>query len=216
MSLKGAIFDMDGVLVNTVPLHFNAWKKMFFEYGKGFTFGDYIKKVDGIPRIDGARAILKELPQKELEEAAGRKQDYFLKILDKEEVKVFRDAIVLIKKLRKGGIKTAAISSSRNCRHILKKAGIGHLFNVIISGKDIERGKPHPDIFLTAAKRLKARPHECIVFEDSVLGVTAARRGGIKCIGIDRHRDPQRLGKADRIVNSLRKINLRNLETLLA
>lgn len=216
MSLKGAIFDMDGVLVDTVPLHFKAWKKMFSEYGKRFTFRDYIKKVDGIPRLDGARAILKELSQKELEEAAGRKQDYFLKILDKEGVAVFRDAIVLIKKLRKKRVKTAAISSSRNCRHILKKARIDRLFNVIISGRDIERGKPQPDIFLTAAKRLKARPHECIVFEDSVLGVAASRRGGIKCIGIDRHGDPQRLGKADRIVNSLKKINLKNLEALLA
>ena len=58
---KGAIFDLDGVIVNTVPIHFKAWKKMFSEYGINFTFDDYKTKVDGIPRYDGARAILKDL-----------------------------------------------------------------------------------------------------------------------------------------------------------
>jgi len=81
MQFKGAIFDLDGVIVNTVPLHFKAWKKMFGEYGKELTFEDYKKKVDGILRISGARAILTELSDEELEQAGAKKQGYFLELL---------------------------------------------------------------------------------------------------------------------------------------
>ena len=76
-SLKGAIFDLDGVIVNTVPLHFKAWRKTFTAYGKQFTFHDYKAKVDGIPRIDGARAILTDLSNKDLDKVASKKQSYF-------------------------------------------------------------------------------------------------------------------------------------------
>ncbi|MFH1381111.1 MAG: beta-phosphoglucomutase family hydrolase, partial [Candidatus Omnitrophota bacterium] len=81
MSFKGAIFDMDGVVTTTVQLHFNAWKKMFTEYGKNFTFSDYEKYVDGIPRTDGARAILKNLNEDEIKIASDKKQKYFFEEL---------------------------------------------------------------------------------------------------------------------------------------
>jgi len=89
MIFKGAIFDMDGVVTTTVPLHFKAWKRMFEEYGKKFTFADYERYVDGIPRADGARAILKDLPEDKLKEAADKKQAYFLEILNKEPIPVY-------------------------------------------------------------------------------------------------------------------------------
>ena len=72
----GFIFDLDGVVVDTVPIHFRAWKRMFNEYGKEFTFDDYKAKVDGIPRMDGARAILSDLADKDLTAAADLKQQY--------------------------------------------------------------------------------------------------------------------------------------------
>ena len=83
---RGAIFDVDGVLVDTVPIHFKAWKKMFSEYGVDFTFDDYKSKVDGIPRYDGARAILKNLSDTEIKEAGDRKQRYFLEFIDDKAV----------------------------------------------------------------------------------------------------------------------------------
>ena len=95
-NFKGAIFDLDGVLVETVPLHFAAWKRMFAEYGIDFTFQDYKQKVDGIPRLDGARAILTELSDEELEKAATRKQKYYLEAIDSQDVPVHQDSIDLI------------------------------------------------------------------------------------------------------------------------
>ncbi len=207
MSFKGAIFDLDGVIVDTVPLHFKAWQKMFSEYGKEFTFEDYKKKVDGIPRINGAKAILGKLPQEELERAASKKQEYFLEFLEKEGVKVYQSTLNLIKELKEKGIKIAVVSSSKNCRYILKKANIEDLFDVIITGLDIKKGKPDPEIFILACKNLGLKPSECIVFEDALLGVEAAKNAKMWCVGIDRYNNPERLKKADLIVSDLKEVN---------
>jgi beta-phosphoglucomutase len=204
---KGAIFDLDGVVVDTVPIHFKAWKKMFAEYGKEFTFKEYKEKVDGIPRINGGRAILKDLSEEELIKATNKKQKYFLEYLEKEKISVFKPAIKLIQELRDKGIKIAIISSSKNSPYILKKTGIIKLIDAEVNGNDITRGKPHPQIFLMAAKKMGLSPKDCIVFEDAVLGVEAAKRAGMLCVGIDRHNDPERLKKADTVVRDLKVVN---------
>lgn len=216
MSFRGAIFDLDGVVVNTVPLHFKAWQKMFAEFGKHFTFSDYKAKVDGIPRLDGAQAILPELSPEELDKAATKKQTYFLEELEKEGIEVYPTTLNLIRQLRAEGIKIAIISSSRNCPRILKRAGLYPLIDVEINGGDITRGKPDPGIFLMAKEKLGLEISECIVFEDAVLGVAAAKRGGFKTVGVDRHQDPERLQKADLVVKDLEEVDYNKLNALLS
>lgn len=212
--LKGVIFDLDGVITHTVLLHFKAWQKMFTEYGKKFDFDDYKQKVDGIPRIDGARAVLGELNPQELDLAASKKQKYFLEFLEKEGVEVYSSTIDLVKILKDKGIKRAVISSSKNCLYILKRAGIDILFDIIITGNDIKKGKPEPDVFLLAAQKLGLDPLDCLVVEDAVLGVEAAKRARMKCIGIDRYQNPQRLSKAERVVNDLSEVSYQEIEGL--
>ncbi len=214
MQFKGAIFDLDGVIVNTVPLHFKAWKKMFGEYGKELTFEDYKKKVDGILRISGARAILTELSDEELEKAGAKKQGYFLELLETEGIEVYESTLDLIKELKQNNIKVAVISSSKNCLPILKKTGIDGLFEVIITGHDIKKGKPDPQVFLSACRKLDLTPQECIVFEDAVLGVEAAKRGNFSCVGIDRYGNPARLAKADLVINDLSEAGLERLRRI--
>ena len=212
--LKGAIFDLDGVIVNTVPLHFKAWQKMFGEYGKEFSFRDYKEKVDGIPRLSGARAILTDLSEAELAQAADKKQHYFLEFLHQEGVEVYESTVELIKELQQAGIKRAVVSSSRNCPYILAKANLSDLFDVIIGGDEVVRGKPHPDIFLLAAKRIGRDPADCVVFEDAVLGVEAAKAAGMKCVGIDRYQKPQRLSQADVVVSDLAELDTEKIKEL--
>ncbi|MFH1504312.1 MAG: beta-phosphoglucomutase family hydrolase [Candidatus Omnitrophota bacterium] len=214
MKFKGAIFDLDGVIVDTVPLHFKAWKRMFNEYGKSFDFDEYKNKVDGIPRIDGARAVLSNLSEQELDQAAAKKQDYFLEFLDIEEIKVYQSTAALTRELRDAGVKRSVISSSKNCRQILERVNLIDLYDVIITGNDIKKGKPEPDVFLLAAEKLGLEPKECVVFEDAVLGVEAAKRANMKCVGIDRYNSPQRLNKADLIVNDLSEITIEKINTL--
>ena len=212
--MKAAIFDLDGVIVNTVPLHFKAWQRMFSEYGKEFTFEDYKEKVDGIPRIDGARAILTDLPDKELIEASNGKQGYFLEYIEKETIAVYESTVAIIKAIKEDQKKIAVISSSKNCIPILKRVNLLHLFDIVITGNDITKGKPDPQVFFMAAEGLSCKPSECVVFEDAVLGVEAAKKAGMKCVGIDRYKKPERLEKADLVVGDLEEVNLQKIKEL--
>lgn len=211
---QAAIFDLDGVVVNTVQIHFKAWKRMFEEYGYEFSFEDYKKKVDGIPRIDGAKAIMKDKPMGEVERAASKKQGYFREILEKESIPQFDTTINLVRKLKSKNIKVAVISSSKNCFYILDKINLTNTLDTIISGHDITKGKPDPQIFLMAAERIGVRPENCVVFEDALLGVEAAKRAGMICVGIDRYDDPGRLKRSDVIVKDLSEVNYNQLKGL--
>jgi len=203
MAFKAGIFDLDGVIVDTVPIHFKAWKKMFEDYGKSFDFDDYKKKVDGIPRVDGCRAILTDLTDDEIKTASNRKQEYYLEYLDKQGVKTYETTISLVKILLENRIETAVISSSKNLSMILDKTLTRGFFQVVISGNDITVGKPNPQVFLLAAKALKVLPEECVVFEDATLGVEAAKRAGMRCVGINRDNRAELFKKADIVVNDL-------------
>jgi len=142
MVFKGAIFDLDGVIVDTVPLHFKAWKRMFGEYGKEFDMEEYKKKVDGIPREDGARAILTDLGPKELEKACDKKQGYYLEYLKKDSVVTYETTRSLITELRAKEIKIAIISSSRNCPQILRATNYYPLIDAEVNGNDITKESP--------------------------------------------------------------------------
>jgi beta-phosphoglucomutase-like phosphatase (HAD superfamily) len=139
-----AIFDMDGVVVDTVPIHFRAWKKMAEDYARAFTFEDYKAKVDGIPRIDGARAILEGMDEETVLAASDKKQHYFLELLGKEEIPTYPSTLDLITELRRLQIRVAVISSSKNAPLILERIGLAHDIDALISGGDIQRGKPDP------------------------------------------------------------------------
>lgn len=211
MAIKGAIFDLDGVIVNTVPLHFKAWKKMFKEYGYDFTMEDYLAKVDGRPRLEGAAAILTELSPEEIKKAGEVKQSYYLDLLDRESLDIFESTVRLIQEMKSKGIKLAAASSSKNATRILRKINLLEVFDANISGADFEKGKPDPEVFQAAASRLKLKPEECVVFEDAQSGVEAARNGNFYCIGIDRHNNPESLQAADKVVKDLSELTVEEI-----
>jgi len=212
--MKAAIFDLDGVIVNTVLFHFKSWQKMFKGYGKDFTFEDYKEKVDGIPRKDGVKAILTDLSEEELKKASDKKQIYFLEYLESDKIPVYDTTVDLIKSFKKDSLKVGVISSSKNCLSILKKVGLADLFDVIITGNDIKKGKPDPEVFFMAADRMKVDHSGCVVFEDAVLGVEGAKRAGMKCVGIDRYKKPDRLKKADLVVSDLGEVSLDEIKGL--
>jgi beta-phosphoglucomutase len=214
VGIKGAIFDLDGVIVDTVPLHFSAWKKMFESYGHSFTMQDYLAKVDGKPRLAGAASVLTELSPAQIKEAGDKKQRYYLELLDSGKVRIFQSSVKLIQELKSRGIKLAAASSSKNAVRILKKIGLYETFAVNVSGSDFKKGKPDPEIFLTAAQRLGVKPAESVVFEDAKSGVQAALNGGFFCVAIDRHGHPESLAGAQRLVKDLSEINVDEILTI--
>lgn len=203
MRFKGVIFDLDGVLVDTVPLHYAAWKRLFDEYGYAFDETIYRQKVDGRARLDGIRGVMSDLDEEAAIEASDRKQGYFLKMIDQGQLQPFPTTIPFVKTLKERGILLAAASSSVNASNILERIGLLDEFTTVVTSADVIHGKPHPDIFLTAARNIGLAVSECIVFEDSESGISAARRGGFFCVGVDRHQQPQYFKEANMMVKDL-------------
>jgi beta-phosphoglucomutase len=176
-----------------------------------FTFADFKNKIDGMPRAKGVKTLLPKANDAEVEYICDEKQKYFEILLEKKGVKIFKSAVNLIKDLKKRGIKLAMASSSRNARLILEKEGIFKYFDMDAEGAMAKRGKPYPDIFLQAAKKLGLKPSECIVFEDAQIGLDAAIAGKIKCIGVVRE---HKLKNADMTVKDIRYVTFKKINSL--
>ncbi len=211
MHIKGLIFDLDGVLVDTVPAHFAAWKRMFECYGYEFGNAEYRDLVDGRPRYDGARAVMVRHSDSDVKRAADIKNDYYAELIDGGQFQVFDEAADLVRQCQARGLGLAVASSSTNVRTILEKAGLLDAFPVVVGGDDTARGKPNPDIFLVAAKGLGLTVEECMVIEDSTLGVQAAKAGGFYCVGLVRDGQPEELPEADRTMASLAELDISRL-----
>lgn len=233
---KAVIFDLDGVLTRTADVHAGAWKRMFDEFLQGRTEKqapfdaehDYLTYVDGKPRLKGIESFLlsrgiqlSEGAPDDSEEAqtlwglGNKKNKMFNRELDEKGVEVFDTTVALIRSLRKKGIRSGLISSSKNCRPILKKTRLTSLFDVIIDGTDAVRlalhGKPAPDVFIEAAKALGVKPQEAVVVEDAISGVQAGRAGKFDLvIGVDRANQAQALleNGADVVVKDLGEVSI--------
>ncbi|MBV8055514.1 MAG: beta-phosphoglucomutase family hydrolase, partial [Deltaproteobacteria bacterium] len=220
------LFDLDGVLTKTASVHAAAWKGVFdgflaqraAETGAAFVpfdiDADYRRYVDGKPREDGVATFLKsrriEVPWGTPEDAPGTqtvhalsnlKDKYFNECLTQQGVETYEPAISLVRTLRSRQIKTAVVSSSHHCAAVLDSAGISELFDARVDGQEIARlalkGKPAPDTYLNAARRVNAEPSRAVVVEDAIAGVEAGRDGGFGLvIGVDHGGRPQALQDA--------------------
>lgn len=243
LNFDAVIFDLDGVITQTALVHSRAWKKMFDDYlhyreanfnepFKEFRAKeDYLPYVDGKPRYEGVKSFLQsrgiELPfgspddLPELETVCGlgnRKNIAFNEVLEKEGVKVFDSTVSLIHDLRNSGIRVGVASSSKNCFAVLKAAGLLPLIETRVDGEVSAemglKGKPEPDIFLTAAKNLGVDPARSVVVEDAVSGVAAGRKGEFGLVlGIAREENENELYEngADVVVSDLEEISLQDI-----
>ncbi|HHZ12473.1 MAG: HAD family hydrolase [Caldicoprobacterales bacterium] len=212
--IKAFIFDLDGVIIDSEPLHYEADKIVFREFGIELADGE----LDGYVGID-TRQMVTELRDKYnietsvddlLEKLQCVKLD-LLKTWKFEAIDGIRD---LISDLKNNNIAIALASSSpmRFIRLAIEKIGISKHFDLIVSGEHVDKSKPEPDIFLRAAHLLEVKPSECLVLEDSVNGVTAAKRAGMKCIGfLNPNSGNQDLSKADKIVTTLERLEYKDL-----
>ena len=232
-----AIFDLDGVVTRTASVHAATWKRLFDDYlrtrsertgepFREFTDADYRARVDGLPRYDGVAAFLRaraiQLPRgdpsdpPDRETVCGlgnRKNALFRQVLDAEGVEAFESTVALIRELRARGVSTALVSSSRNARAVLDRAGLTGLFDVIVDGTDAARldlkGKPDPDIFRAAAEQLGVLPGRAAMVEDALSGVAAGRAGGFGLVvGVDRAGQREELLRAgaDLVVSDLAEL----------
>ncbi len=212
MPFRGAIFDVDGVLIDTAYIHFLSWREVFKNYGIDFTFKDFKEKIDGLPREKGILKILPDISKKELKKIALHKQKFFVKFLNKNKIKKIKGAKKFLISLKRKNIKIAIASSSKNAKRNLIKVGFYSLFDIDAKGSEIKRGKPFPDIFLKAAKMLKLQPGNCVVFEDAQAGIDAAKKAGMRCVGIIRNKN--KLKNADILIKDFSEINYKKIKYL--
>jgi trehalose 6-phosphate phosphatase len=240
---EAAILDMDGVITKSARAHAASWKRMFDEYlreraGRSgekfrpFSDEDYYRYVDGKPRYEGAESFLvsREIslpfgkpddpPGKETVCGLGnRKNRYYLEHLKKYGVESYQSTIDFVKELKARNKRIAVISASRNAKAVLEAAGARDLFHVVVDGVEAARhdlkGKPEPDIFLEAARRLEVEPERAMVIEDAQSGVEAGRAGGFALVvGIDRSGQNRELKShgADMVLRDLSEIEYENDE----
>lgn len=237
--VRACLFDLDGVLTETAKVHATAWKQMFDAYlhersertrRRQQPFDekqDYDEYVDGKPRYEGVRSFLAsrhiELPEgtpgdpptaETIDGLGNRKNELVLKLIREQGVEAYPGSLRYLKTVRDAGLLRAVVSSSANCRDVLQAAGIEDLFQVRVDGVTLEeehlRGKPAPDTFLAAARKLGVGPGQAAVFEDALAGVEAGRAGGFACVvGVDR------VGQADELREHGADIVVTDLERLI-
>jgi beta-phosphoglucomutase len=250
MSFRGAIFDVDGVLVDSP--HEQAWREglqqlMGNEWGdvrdqtsyapEKFTPEVYQRVMSGKPRYAGARAVLEHFgvpePEERAREYGDRKQVMIVELIEAGRFHAYPDALRFVLAIKDAGLRIAAASSSKNANAFLERIRLDEFareedlsydfvrpgytlldtLDANVSGWDFEQGKPHPEIFLTAAVEAGLSPEEAFVVEDAANGVQAAKAGNLAALGLARADDEELLAaaNADLVVTSLDDVSLNAL-----
>jgi beta-phosphoglucomutase-like phosphatase (HAD superfamily) len=220
LALLAAIFDVDGVLVDSP--HEHAWREALSGFAEpaGFTTVFYQSYVAGKSRLEGARAALEGLGGVEATahaaEYAAVKQALIDRLIKEGSFEEFPDAVRFAAALHMAGLKLALASSSRNVSAMLRQMKLPDggellcLFDADLSGREVPRGKPDPALFLLAAEAMSVAPAQCLVVEDAPAGILAARNGGMTALGVARLGDEALLqgAGADLVVTSLDRVDV--------
>jgi beta-phosphoglucomutase family hydrolase len=181
---RGLVFDFDGVIVDSHPVHVRAWRKFLESVGRT-AFDEQLQFVlDGRKRDDILRHFMGELDADQIVEYGHRKEQFFRD--EAAHVRTIDGLLDFLEDLRYEELALAVASSGSRSRvdFLLDMLDMKKLFRVVITGDEVEKGKPHPAVFLTAARHLGIDPSELIAFEDAASGVRAARSAGMMCVGI--------------------------------
>lgn len=210
------IFDMDGVVVDNTKYHILTWKN--FSKTLGFPVSAKTVKEKFLGRLgrEIMRSLLpKKISRKQLEKLDAQREACYRKIYAKA-IKPVKGLPGFLKHLQSQKVKIAMATSAppANVKFVLSKTGLKKYFKIIIDANGVKRGKPYPDIFLKAAKRLKVSPKNCVVFEDAMHGIEAARRAGMKVVGVATSHHPKEIGHTDLVIKDFSKINIQKLKEL--
>jgi len=208
---------MDGTIVNSLPFHKIAWQETFTKRGKDFTDADFRwangrRNEEIIPHFLAVKMSLKEVNV-----IADEKEATFRRLV-KGSIKALPGVIELIKALAAAKYQLAVVSSTpeENIELITKTLGIKKYFSLFVNGDDVREGKPSPQCFLLGAEKLGVKAGNCVVMEDAVVGVRAAKRAGMYCIAVANTCLREDIAEADIVVDSMAEINVKTIEELLS
>lgn len=212
--IEGVIFDLDGVLVSTDEFHYQGWARLAEDEGIPFTREDNHRQ-RGVSRMESLEVLLENgdraYTDEEKLEMATRKNGYYVEFLQSlTPADTLPGAREILVALRDAGVKLAVGSSSRNTPLIMEKVDICGFFDAVADGNDITNSKPDPEVFLLAAERLGLAPEACVVVEDAEAGVEAAKRAGMRAVGVG----PADLGDCDARVTTTADLTVQLLTSL--
>ena len=213
--LEAVIWDMDGVIADTGPYHYKAWQYVFQKRGVNFTEDDFRRhfgqRNDTIIRSNIGRSI----SSAEMDTIADEKEEKYRQVVA-QNIKPLPGTLELMRILRENGVKMAVASSAppENIQLIISGLELGNCFKAIVYGREVTEGKPSPRGFLLAARKLGVEPPNCIVIEDAVAGVAAAKGAGMKCVAVTNTHPATSLEESDLIVDTLEAVSLGDLEKL--
>jgi beta-phosphoglucomutase len=210
--IEACIFDLDGVIVDTAKYHFIAWKALAEELGFEFTNADN-ERLKGVSRMSSLEILLEigGLQFSEAEKLVMAEKKNTLYVTYIEEMtpdEILPGVPQFLKELRNTGIKIALGSASKNSPMILDRIQLSGMFDAVVDGNSITEAKPNPEVFLKGAEWLGVLPENCVVFEDAIAGIEAARNAGMRCVGIG---DPETLGLADFVIPGFNGFTLEKL-----
>ena len=212
--IKGFLFDLDGVIVDTAVFHFKAWRKMANKLGFDIdeAFNETLK---GISRRDSIDRILAyggiTLSEEEIERLAKEKNEDYLTMVDTMTKENILPGIQeLIAQIKEQNYKMALGSASKNAPRILDRIGLIHEFDAIVDGNSVNKSKPDPEVFIKGADALGLKNEECVVVEDAYAGVEAAIAAGMKSIGIG---EQENLPNANIVIHSFENKKIEDLLT---
>jgi beta-phosphoglucomutase len=213
--MAGAIFDLDGVIVDTAKYHYLAWRRLAAELGFEFTTADN-ERLKGVSRMRSLEILLEvggladAFGAEEKAAMAARKNEWYVAyITAMDESEILEGSLDCLHAYRAAGIGIALGTASKNAPIILDRLGIRTLFDVVVDGSRVAAAKPDPEVFVTGSRDLGLPPASCAVFEDAAAGIEAAKRGGMYAVGIG---SPETLAQADEVIPALahfRELRLR-------
>ncbi len=211
-----AIFDMDGVIVDNHHYHFLAWEAFCSKYNIPFDHQAFLTHFGGTNREVMAVLFGRELTDNELEEYASEKEQLYRELYQPyiQEVNGLRE---FLEALLKSSVPVAVATSGplENVRFVLKELKLEKYFKELVYDKHVKQCKPHPEVFLKAADMLKVTPDQCMVFEDSLRGIEAGNRAGMKVVGIATTNKPGELRDTVLTVNDFTELNLEIINRLM-
>ena len=209
--IEAILWDLDGVLVDTAGLHYRAWRQLLSELGRSLSEEEF-RRTFGLRNDLILRDMLGETSDEEVERLSERKEALFRQHAA-GGVSPLPGAIDLVRRAREGGRRMALVTSTprANIDLVLTGAGLAGAFDTIVAAEDVSRGKPDPEGYLLAARRLGVAPERCLVIEDAPGGIEAARRAGMRSLAVTTTRPRQDLAAADAVVDSLSEAAALNL-----
>ena len=198
------LWDMDGVIVDSGPYHFSAWKQTLDEENVPFDETDF-RRTFGRRNDSIIADMMGEVPPERAAAIAATKETRYRALIAQKGIAALPGALTWIRRLHARGIPQAIVSSAppENIQAILQALDVGDLFQALVSGEEVHRGKPDPESFLLAAERVGLPPRHCVVIEDAPAGIEAARRAGMRCLALTTSHPAGDLSQADQIVDSM-------------